>query len=210
MECQRPALIDKLPPEAICQWTLTGMVRQDPLPLTTYLDQGAPGEACASGKWPAAVKPPTTRSAGFLHQGSQWSRSTRYEQIVSTIKEGCLRAYRAGLEGISIPTMHVPWALNYLAFSHFIHWPEDSLRQFGAKTLGQVLGSPGEGEAFAELFAHWDASSLSDAQRNDIRQRSSTLRGSVHGGADLGRWRFWNWLAHVADATHDRHTRSVF
>ena len=214
MECPRPVLIDKLPPEAVCQWTLTGMVGESPLPLTAYLDQGAPAEALNSDKWPADVKPPAARSSGFLHQGSQWGpRSTRYAQVVSTIKEGCLRAYRAGLEGVSIhgevSTMHVPWALNYLAFSHFIHWPEDSLRQFGAKTLGQVLGSAAEGEAFAELLAHWDAGLLSDVQKNGVKQRAATLQGEVLGGHHLNRWRFWNWLLHVVEGTQDQQTVSV-
>ena len=46
----------------------------------------------------------------------------------------------------------VPYAVNYLAFSHFIHWPEDTLRDFGRKTLSQVLGSEKDGEAFAEVL----------------------------------------------------------
>ena len=215
MECARPALLDKLPADAVCQWTLTGMVREQPLPLTAYLDDGAPADSLASDKWPAEVKPPTRRNTGFLHQGSQWGqRSTRYDQIVGSIKEGCLRAYRAGLEGVSIhgevSSMHVPWALNYLAFSHFIHWPQDSLRQFGKKTLGPVLGSAQEGEAFAELFAHWDAKTLSEKQKVDLRQRNASLKGAVLSGAHLERWRFWNWLACVADDGRDRQTVSLF
>ncbi|MBN2292330.1 MAG: hypothetical protein JXM70_07890 [Pirellulales bacterium] len=215
MECDRPALLDKLPAEALCQWTLTGMVRERPLPLTKYLDDGVPADSLASNKWPAAVKPPASRNTGFLHQGSQWGqRSTRYDLVVGTIKEGCLRAYRAGLEGVSIhgevSSMHVPWALNYLAFSHFTHWPEDSLRQFGSKTLEAVLGSAEEGEAFAELLAHWDAKTLSEQQKADLRQRNAALRGDVLGGSHLERWRFWNWLAAMAEGGQDRQTVSVF
>jgi len=52
--------------------------------------------------------------------------------------------------------MLIPWVLNYLAFSHFIHWPEDSLLDWGRKTLGQVLGSPDEGEAFANCSFNCD------------------------------------------------------
>ncbi len=214
MECDRPALVDKLPHEGVCQWTLTGMVRSDPLPLTRYLDDGAPKEAFVNDRWPAELKPPTHRSAGFIHQGSQWARPPRYEQVVSIIKEGCLRAYRAGLEGVSIhgevASMHVPWALNYLAFSHFIHWPEDSLRDWGRKTLGQVLGTPQEGETFAELFAHWQAGSLSEAQRKDLGQRNGSLTREVAGGKSLTRWRFWNWLSRMASGSQDTQTAGIW
>jgi len=52
--------------------------------------------------------------------------------------------------------MLIPWVLNYLAFSHFIHWPEDSLRAWGRKMLGQVFSPADKGEASAELFVHCD------------------------------------------------------
>ncbi|MBI4578635.1 MAG: hypothetical protein HY718_02980 [Planctomycetes bacterium] len=214
MECQRPAVVDRLPADGLCQWTLSSMVRQKALPLTTFLDKGVPEEALSSEGWPADVKPPTKRSVGFIHQGSQWSHVPRYVNIVSTIKEGCLRAYRAGLEGVSIhgevSSMHVPWALSYLAFSHFVHWPEDTLRQWGRKTLAQVLGSEDEGEAFAELFAHWDAGDLTDEQKNDLRRRANSLRNQVAAGKDLGRWRFWYWLSAVIAGQQDRQTASPF
>lgn len=215
MECERPALVDSLPPDSICQWTLTGMVRAPALPLTAYLEDGAPAAALSADTWPAPVKPPTKHSVGFLHQGSQWGDPPRYEQVVSTIKEACLRAYRAGLEGVGIhgevSSMHVPWALNHLAFSHFVHWPEDSLREFGRKTLGQALGSEDEGEAFAELLAHWDAGSLSDVQKKDLLGRSLGLRGDVAGtGDNLVRWRFWSWLHAMATGAREAHTASLY
>ncbi len=215
MGCQRPRILDRLPKGAVAQWTLTGMVHQQPLPLTKFLDHGAPPEALTSEHWPADVKPPTVRNVGFLHQGSQWAREPRYDQIVSTIKEGCLRAYRAGLEGVSIhgemSSMHLPNALNYLAFSHFTHWPEDTLRQFGAKTLGAVLGSAEEGEAFAELLAFTDAGTVSDAQKKDVKRRRDSLSLEVAKGEHLTRWRFWNWLTGVAIGNQERrHTISPF
>jgi hypothetical protein len=218
MMCARPLLVDTLPQQAIAQWTLTGMLRDPPLPLTAYLGNGAPPESLARPFWPTDLKPPSTRSVGFLHQGSQWNAGTdarpRYQQVVSTIKEGCLRAHRSGLQGVvihgEVSSTHVPWALNYLAFSHFIHWPEDSLYQFGAKTLSQVLGTAEEGEAYAELLAHWDAGSLSDAQKHDVRRRSKVWENAVLHGQHVERWRFWNWLMHVAEGTQDRQTVGIF
>ena len=214
MECSRPAMFDRLPPGALCQWTLTFMVRPRPLPLYKYLDDGAPQEALANETWLTEVKPPSARSVGFLHQGSQWYGRSRYQYVVSQIKEGCLRAHRAGLEGVSIhgevSATHVPWALNYLAFSHFIHWPEDSLRDWGRKTLGQVLGSEDEGEAFAELFAHCDAGSLTDVQRKDLRTRVDHLQRDVYQGRNLRSYRFWRWLNEMANDHTERHTVSIF
>jgi hypothetical protein len=107
--------------------------------------------------------------------------------------------------------MHVPWALNYLAFSHFVHWPEDSLRDFGRKTLGQVLGSECEGEEFAELLAHWDAGRLTEAQRKELLDRSLRLRGAVaDAGEQLQRWRLWNWLHVMATGPREAHTVSAY
>ena len=104
----------------------------------------------------------------------------------------------------------VPYAINYLAFSHFIHWPEDSLRQFGLKTLGQVLGSEEEGEAFAEYFAHWNARSVSDSQKKDAMKRAAALKSQVrYQGTGLERWRFWNWLTSVMQGWVEPETVSI-
>ena len=215
--CERPAAVDKLSKDAISQWTLTGMVRKSPLPLTAYLDNGSPNKGISSKMWPENVKPPTVRSSGFLHQGSQWTdcpnNEPRYRQVVSSIKEGCLRAYRAGLEGVSIhgevSSMHIPWALNYLAFSHFIHWPEDSMRQFGRKTLNQVLGSEDEGELFAEMFSHYDAGTLTEKQKKVVRQKEKDLRKSVQTGMKLINWWFWYWLTYMVFEVNDKQTVSI-
>ena len=214
LRCSRPVVLDRLPADAVCQWTLTRMVRDKPLPLTAYLDDGIPAEALSNSRWPADVKPPTNiRSVGYMHHGSMLWTPRRYDVAISSLKEGCLRAWRCGLEGVTIygemPSVHVPWALNYLAFSHFVHWPEDSLRRFGRETLGQVLSSEEEGEAFAELLAHWDAGTLKDTQKKDIELRAESLWRDVQQGKDLTRWRFWNWLAQIAHGYREAHTVSI-
>jgi hypothetical protein len=198
-----PAMFAFLPPRSIAQWTLTGMLKRPSVPLTAFLDDGAPPAVYDNPNWPRGVRPPSARSVGFLHQGSQWDQVGRYRCIVGTIKEACLRAVESGLEGISIhgevTSRHIPWALNYLAFSHFTHWPQDTLRAFGRKTLGQVLGSDQAGEDFAVVLAHWDAGTLTD----DLRKLASP---SSHGfsatscscacpdAESYQRMRFWEWL----------------
>jgi hypothetical protein len=190
------------------------MVHFDQLPLKVFLDNGAPAEAFDNPRWPVDVKPPSARSAGFLHQASQWNWVGRYDLAVSAIKEGCLRAYRTGFEGVSIhgevTARHIPWALNYLAFSHFIHWPEDSLLDFGRKTMGQVLGSESDGELFVELLADWDAGQLNEQQRKTINEK---VRGGMNGLAtleQLERWRFWDWLRRVSREMPEKYTASWF
>lgn len=200
---QYGALTQRLPAQAVCQWTLSRMVHQKSLPLSAYLDDGVPAAALQSPHWPAGLTPPPGRAVGFLHQGSQWSHVGRYECTIGAIKEACLRAFRAGLEGVSIhgevSNRHIPYALNYLAFSHFVHWPEDSLRAFGRKTLGPVVGGPDDGEAFVEVLAHAESGTLTD----ELRQRARPDRHGFTGGictshskdADhYQRYRFWHWL----------------
>ena len=203
MNCQRPAMFDRLHSDGICQWTITEMVHFDQLPLKTFLDDGAPAEAFDNPRWPNDVKPASVRGCGFLHQASQWNWVTRYEMAVSAIKEGCLKAYRTGLEGVSIhgevTSRHIPWALNYLAFSHFIHWPEDTLCDFGRITLGQVLGSEQEGEEYVRLLAAWDAGELSEDQKRQIKEHWSDTFELMTAGTDVDRWRLWEWLRAVQD-----------
>ncbi|UCD30449.1 MAG: hypothetical protein JSV03_08280 [Planctomycetota bacterium] len=217
MACDRPALADKLPKKlaakSFAQWTLSHMIRYEPVSLIDYLDDGVPKTVYDNINWREGLKPPTVRSVGFMHQGSQWS-GDRYDLIVNNIKEACLRAYQNGMEGVSIvgevSSMNVTSALNYLAFSHFIHWPEDSLRAFGRKTLGQVLESEDEGEAFAELLTHCDSGKLSEKQLNDIGKRAKDLKWKVRAGKDLTRWRFWNWMDYIAKDMKERYTVSIF
>ena len=212
MGTRLPAMLQLLPAGSVCQWTLTGMVLKNPLPLTSYLDDGAPAAAFENPNWPRDLRSPSPRGVGFAHQGSQW-RGHRYQQVVSTIKEACLRAYRSGLEGVSIhgevSCRHIPNALNYLAFSHFTHWPEDTMRGFGRKTLGQVLGSEEHGEAYAEILAHWDAGTLTKEHRQGADPVRRGFKPRIAGSAydpleEFQRYRFWDWLQQMIKGKRDR------
>ena len=110
---------------------------------------------------------------------------------------------------------HIPCALNYLAFSHFVHWPEDTVREFGRKTLSQVLGSERDGEDFAEVLSHWDAGTLTD----DLRKlaapgnhgfTSRTCASNCESVGDYQRFRFWEWLNRLANTNADRHVATPF
>ncbi|MFO7637260.1 MAG: hypothetical protein R6W96_08115 [Clostridia bacterium] len=220
MGCDRPVLLDHIKDLHHTQWTLTRMLRQEPLPLTAYLDEGKPGAIFDNDNWPKDLSSPVENSVGFIHQGSQWRGHSRYDQIISTIKEGCLRAHLSGLTGVSIhgevTAMHIPNALNYLAFSHFIHWPEDTLRDFGRKTLGEVFENEAEGEAFMEIVAHWDAGTLTQdhiARTTAIRKQllSHVLIGvKADLGTDMHRLRFWCWLHKMVTGIRELHTAGFY
>ena len=221
MYCERPAMLDHLPRNAWCQWTISGMMRERSLPLTDYLDEGAPAAAFENQFWPSGLCPPRGRSVGFVHQPSQWGSAPdrklgRYQQAVSLIKEACLRAHRAGLEGVGIhgevTAQYVPWALNYLAFSHFIHWPADTLRDFARKTLAPVLGDSARAEEYVEAFARYDAGAFTDDDLALAAARAKELRSrAAQGdGAALYPHRFWHWLHQVGAGQHETQTVSFF
>ncbi len=218
MGTKPPAMLRLLPETSVCQWTLTGMLLKQSLPLTSYLDDGAPAAAFENPNWPRDLRSPSSRGVGFVHQGSQW-RGDRCQQVISTIKEACLRASRSGLEGVSIhgevSSRHIPNALNYLAFSHFTHWPEDTMRDFGRKTLGQVFGSEEHGEAYAEILSHWDAGSLTKEHTKQADPNRRGFRARIAGSAcdtveDFQRYRFWEWLQQMVKGKRDRYYASPF
>ena len=209
---ENPEFLQAFDPRSICQWTLTNMVHDRPLPLRTWLDDGQPAEMLRSEHWPADHKPPTQRSAGFIHQGSQWdSRGQRPEGLparytvqLSCIKEACLRAAGAGFEGVSIhgevSTRCIPWALNYLAFAHFSYHPESSLREFGHAMLGPVFGNEAEGERFVEWLAKAEAGACSPDDRKEIEQRrAEAARRTIMQGASTLPVRYWQWLRVAAE-----------
>ena len=222
MDCDRPAMFDVLPAGGICQWTISSMMRRRPLKLSDYMDDGAPAAAFDNDLWPADLVPPVRdiRSVGFVHQPSQWSggptKLGRYQQLVSVIKEACLRSYRAGLRGVSIhgevTAGYVPWALNYLAFSHFTHWPEDTMRQFAAKTLAPVLGNEREAQEFMELFSHYDSGAFTEADARLAKERDDAYREHAARGRKeaIETYRMWHWLHRVGTGQHETETVSFF
>lgn len=219
MGTERPEMFNRLSYEGIAQWTLTKMVREKEISLMDFFDNRKPENIYDNPSWGKGITPPSKRSVGFIHQGSQWdyvpwkNKSTRYGLVLGRIKETCLRAYESGLEGVSIhgevTSRHIPAALNYLAFSHFTHWPEDTLREFGQKTLGEVFNNPKEGEDFVEILALWEAGKVDEQLKKRIKERydaaysiivpySKDVSESKH-----TKFFFWNWLYRLLSGFHD-------
>jgi hypothetical protein len=222
----------EFPPEVIAQWTLSGMVRKNheearrsgctltgmtfnnPLPLTAFLDNGRPEAVYDNPDWPRGIKPPNLHSVGYMHQSTQcWG--TRCSQIISTIKEGCLRSTESGLEGLSIngetSNRCVPWALNYLAFAHFIRHPEDDLRGFARGTLAPELGDEKEAQLYVEVLAHWDAGTLGESGRRALEKTIWQVFGRTRREHEsLSRYQLWNWLYLAVNNMPEPHMRSFF
>jgi hypothetical protein len=203
-----PAFVRAFPEEAVAQWTLSGMVRAQPLPLTEFLDCGAPAAVYDNPNWPRGLRPPTRRSAGFIHQGSQWC-GTRYSLIVSTIMEGCLRAAESGLEGVSIhgemTTRYLPWWLNYQALAHFTAHPGEDLRAFARARLAPVLGGNEQALLFIEALARWDAG---EPGGEDAKRVQEAAGGRPTSREQLRRYNLWNWLLRLLRLEPERATRS--
>ena len=218
MGTSRPEMFNRLSYEGIAQWTLTRMVREKEISLMDFLDNGTPDTIYDNPSWLKGITPPSKRSTGFVHQGSQWdyspweSKSTRYSLILGRIKEACLRAYESGLEGVSIhgelTSRHIPAALNYLAFSHFTHWPYDTLRKFGEITLGEVFNNPCEGEDYVEILALWEAGKVDDQLKRKIKERYDSAYSIIYPASEdaseskLTKFFFWNWLYRLVSGFH--------
>lgn len=218
MGTDKPEVFKALDYEGIAQWTLTKMLRKDEIKLIDFLDDGKAPSIYDNPSWSRDIRPPSQRSTGFVHQGSQWdyspweTRSTRYDLFIGRIKEACLRSYEAGLEGVSIhgevSARHIPSALNYLAFSHFIHWPEDNLREFGRKTLGQVFLDEKEGEDFIELLTLWEADKITQRERDLVKARYDNAYDFIkiyrqdETEDKMTKFFFWNWLYKLLSGFH--------
>ena len=218
--CDRPAIFDKLGSLEVAQWTISHMINKQPLPLLDFLDEGIPPKVYCNENWPVNLRPPSQRSIGFMHQGSQWSGASRYDQVISSIKEACLRSYDSGLKGLvihgEVSPQHIPAALNYLAFSHFTHWPQDSLREFGRKTLGQIFEDEKEGELYAQILAFWDSKKLEESHISTVNniwnrlEKYFRIGSSEETDTNYRRSRFWYWLRKMVNNIHEEHTVSIF
>ena len=210
---RKPEFVARTPADAVCMWTITGMINQQQVPLRTWLDHGTAKELRSSPNWPRGLRPATKRSAAFLHEASQWygrpdpntgtRKHTRYSVEVSSIKEGCYRVATAGLDGLSIhgevPTRCIPYELNYAAFSHFCYHPTDSFRDMAQAQLSHLLGGAKNAEAFAEILANAESGCLTEGDRKTLTDLHDQYNEASRTGTCFDLWRRWKWLKLAAD-----------
>ena len=154
-----PRFVSAYPEDAICQWTYTSMVE----------GWGRDPEAVVRSKWPSGLRPPTKRSIGLLHQGSQWHRSDvwwtrsprgnstgeRYVDISELIRYTCSRCSEEGLQGVEIlgevSDASPANELNYMAFEEFTWHPRKTMDEFVRDRLSKAYGSVEDARRFLRM-----------------------------------------------------------
>ncbi len=194
-----PYFARRLPPSAIAQWTLSGML-SGAIPLRDWLRSPRPAAAYRNPKWPRGLRPPTPRSVGFIHQASQWSNLRRTDLAVSVFAEACLRGHGAGLEGIAVhgevTSRSLAWKLNYLAMRHWTYHPASTLEEFALAELAPRLGGEKEARVFVEFMAGLEEGKL----ENKLQQKAAEFRRNCYPnnsgryGGNLPAARMWEEL----------------
>ena len=170
-----PYFAKHMPASAIAQWTLTGMLRPTPVPLRHWLEDPAPPAVYDNDRWPRRLRPPTPRSAGYIHHGSAYHPTVRRSSpCLSTFAEACLRSAEAGLEGISIygevTSRTLAWNLNYLVMRHWTYHPQSTLADFAAAELAPRLGGTTPARDFIECLCL-----LEDAAPRKLRKSPAPI-----------------------------------
>lgn len=202
-----PYYSNRMPASAIAQWTITGMVRQDPVPLRDWLTSARPKGIYDNPRWPKGLLPPTPRSVGFLHQASQWSHIRRTALALSTFAEGCLRSFESGLEGISVhgevTSRALPWHLNYLAMRHWTYHPVSSLEQFAESELVPRLGGKREALDYVRALALNEEGQDEESWRKIVaKHHGKQFPRNYPDRGDYSKFRMWEAMCEWTNSSH--------
>ena len=198
-----PYFARRMPPSAIAQWTIGEMLLQPALPLRAWLNHASPPGIHANPRWPRGLRPPTPRSAGFIHQPSQCCvvRERRSNLALSSLAEACLRAHEAGLEGIGIfgevTSRTLVWELNYLAMRHWTYHPVSTLEEFAQAELTPRTGGAKEARDFVEALCLLTEQKLEPAQAliAKFRRNPRYYPNRFDSSATLGRYAVYRrWM----------------
>ncbi len=179
-----PRFLKQFPPDAITQWTYTGMV------------------ATENG-WPDDLKPPpgAKHSIGLLHQGSFWdgpkqwwgSPGQTYALVPEIIQKACARAIKDESEGLEIVGQigiaSPQNELNYLAFEEFTWHPQQTMEGWIANRLPPLYGGVEKARRFIAIVS--DATTDSDA----IAQGQKEAEATASALTDPRQARRWSNLA---------------
>ena len=203
MGSAEPIVVRAFPPETIFQWSLTAMVQQEPAMMLDFLHDGRPVSMLSAPDWPEKLRPPAEHNIGLIHQGSQWySREkghTRYHVEITSIKEACMRAAEAGLEGLAITgeasPLYTPIELNYLALSHFSYHPNDSLLEFAKKILSPLVGGNEFSVDFVTYMAKRETGQMTEQDEASLADRLKYFMSKAEKGGGWHPYRRWRWLS---------------
>jgi len=195
-----PCYAERMPPSAIAQWTITGMLSETPIPLREWMENARPPRAYRNPRWPRGLRPPTPRSAGFCHHGSQsMCPGRRTDVVVSSFAEACLRGHEAGLEGISVhgevSNRSLAWNLNYLAMRHWTYHPQSTLEAFASDELAPRVGGEKAARAFIEFMCQIEEGKVGAELEKKARAIATPWCPSTDNpSSDLTAWRLWEEL----------------
>jgi hypothetical protein len=140
-----PGFIKYVPDYAICQWTVTEMMR----------NQEEVGGGFFNRKyfsWEDGFMPPTRNNVALIHQGDMWFAGVEVGCIVNIIQEFCYKSAKAGIDGLvwfgESSDEVTPAFLNYTAFEYFSKNPNASMEDFAKDKLVDIAG----GEEYALKF----------------------------------------------------------
>ena len=202
-----PYFAKRMPPSAIAQWTITGMVSPKPARLRDWMDSPRPAAVYENPRWPKGLCPPTPRSAGFLHQASQWDSPLRRSAVaISTFAEGCLRAHESGLEGISVhgevTGRTLSWRLNYLTMRHWTYHPVSTLAEFVEAELAPRLGGVAEARTFMECLCMVEDGKHLEAGKIAMDHGRAQFPYNYPARGDQKTFRIWDELREWAHIPH--------
>jgi hypothetical protein len=152
MATESPKFVDMIPPDAICQWTLTKMIRKN--------------------SWPADARPPATHNIGYVHWASK-STNDANEFFLERIRVVAGLLEKCGMEGLVIygelsdtrPNMK----LNYLALREYSFHPHMSRDEFTKKRLAGLYGD----ELTKELWQVIKLIGLNNARKADAKSKQA-------------------------------------
>lgn len=197
-----PYFATRMPKSALAQWTISGMLSQEIIPLRQWRESPRPAAAYRNPHWPQGVRPPTTRSAAFMHQASQWFSPTRRTDVaISSMAEGCLRSHEAGFEGISVhgevSARHPAWRLNYLAMRHWTYHPESTLEEFAQAELAPRVGGAEAARTFIDVLIALEEGKTGLELEKKILAGAGACTGNPHRGhprvrlSDTNNYNLW-------------------
>lgn len=148
-----PPHIGAAPEWAICQWTLTNMLRD-----LVEARGGARAPQWAEGlvpsPWPEGLRPPGRNYIGYIHWNAFYTRNQK-GFFVDAYREAARKAYRHGFSGLDTYGEESPEfpnvELSYLAFSEFTYNPEMSEADFLRRRVAPLYGGEAAGRLALDI-----------------------------------------------------------
>jgi hypothetical protein len=189
---QPPQFLAMIPPDALCQWTLTDM---------------AP-------RWRPEVRPMAQHNVGYLHWCNS-STNTENDFYLAEIRAICQQAAGVGFEGLdTYGELSDRWPnaeIFYLAWEAFLWQPELTIDQFVDQRLGRLYGGPAAARRLLEIMPL--VRNKTQREQGDHCLRALALARSARGAASADgqpRWdRLIEFLERQAAAVEQVHQKRL-